>query len=56
MARAGAERERRVEAAERFGRLGRPLPHWFLDGRSGCGAITLVAVAVVALVALAAAA
>jgi hypothetical protein len=37
-----AERERKGERAERLGRFGRPLPHWFLDGRSGCGTITLV--------------
>jgi hypothetical protein len=53
MARMVAERERKGDAAERLGRLGRPLPHWFLDGRSGCGAVTLaVAVALAALVAV----
>jgi hypothetical protein len=45
MARLAAERERKVEKAERIGRLGKPIPHWFLDSRSGCGAITLAAAA-----------
>jgi hypothetical protein len=53
MARMVAERERKGERAERLGRFGRPLPHWFLDGRSGCGMITLiVAVALAACVAV----
>ena len=43
MARMVAERERKGETAERLGRFGRPIPHWFLDGRSGCGTITLIA-------------
>jgi hypothetical protein len=43
MARLAAERERKVSAAERFGRLGKPIPHWFLESRSGCGIIALLA-------------
>jgi hypothetical protein len=42
MARMVAERERKADTAERLGRFGRPIPHWFLDGRSGCGTIVLV--------------
>jgi len=45
MARQAIERERKVSAAERFGRLGKPIPHWFLESRSGCGLIALVAFA-----------
>jgi hypothetical protein len=46
MAQKVAQRTRKLERAERLGRLGRPLPHWFLDGRSGCGLPAVVAVAV----------
>ena len=45
MARQAAERERKVSAAEQFGRLGKPIPHWFLESRSGCGIIALLAFA-----------
>ena len=47
MARMAAERQRKVERAERLGRLGRPLPLWFLDGRSGCGVVAVVGTALV---------
>jgi hypothetical protein len=36
MAAMAAEREKKVERAEGFGRLGKPIPHWFLDDKSGC--------------------
>ena len=45
MARQAAERGRKVDVAERFGRLGKPIPHWFLESRSGCGVIALLAFA-----------
>ena len=45
MARQVAKRERKVDAAARFGRLGKPIPHWFLESRSGCGVIALLAFA-----------
>jgi hypothetical protein len=45
MARQVAERERKVDAAEQFGRLGKPIPHWFLESRSGCGITALLAFA-----------
>jgi hypothetical protein len=45
MARRAAERQRKVEWSERLGRLGRPLPLWFLDSRSGCGVVAAVAIA-----------
>ena len=53
MAREAAERERKVSAAEQFGRLGKPIPHWFLESRSGCGIISLVAFTAVLTVCLA---
>jgi hypothetical protein len=49
MARMAAERDEKVSRAERFGKLGRPLPHLFLDCRSGC----LLALLVVALLTIA---
>jgi hypothetical protein len=49
MAKMAAEREDKVARAERFGKLGRPIPHLFLDGRSGC----LLSLIVVALLPLA---
>jgi len=36
MARLAVERERKVESAKRFGRLGKPIPHLFLESKSGC--------------------
>jgi hypothetical protein len=36
MAQMVAERERKVERAERFGRWGRPHTRFFLDGEAGC--------------------
>ena len=53
MARATAERARKLERAERLGRLGRPLPLWFLDGRPGCGVFAVTAAVSVALAAVA---
>ena len=47
IARRTAERERKVVRAERLGRLGRPLPLWFLDGRGGCGLVAAVGTALV---------
>jgi hypothetical protein len=44
MARAEQDRARKSELAERLGILGRPLPHLFLDSRSGCGVVMLAAV------------
>jgi hypothetical protein len=49
MARMAAEREAKVSRAERFGKLGRPIPHLFLNSRSGC----LLPLMVVALLPLA---
>jgi hypothetical protein len=48
IARRTAERQRKLERAERLGRLGRPLPLWFLDGRGGCGMVALTTAALVA--------
>ena len=53
MARQAAKRERKVDAAEQFGRLGKPIPHWFLDSRSGCATIALLAIATALTVCLA---
>ncbi|HEY5168082.1 MAG TPA: zinc ribbon domain-containing protein [Thermoleophilia bacterium] len=36
MAQLVAERERKVERAERFGRWGRPHTRFFLDDKAGC--------------------
>ena len=36
MGRMVAERERKVERAERFGRWGRPHTTFFLEGKAGC--------------------
>ena len=47
MARVKAAQRRKTAVAERLGRFGRPLPHWFLDGRSGCGTVALAALAAV---------
>jgi len=36
MARMVAEREKKVERAQRFGAWGKPIPHFFLENKSGC--------------------
>ena len=51
MARLAAEREDKLSRAERFGRLGRPIPHLFLDSRSGC-LLPMIVVAAIATLAI----
>jgi hypothetical protein len=51
MARMAAEREDKVSRAERFGKLGRPIPHLFLDSRSGC-LLPMIVVAAIATLAI----
>ena len=44
MAKQVAERERKVDAAEKFGMLGKPIPHMLLESKSGgclVGVVTL---------------
>jgi hypothetical protein len=49
MARLAAERDDKVARAERFGALGKPVPHLFLEGRTGCLLSLLVLAGVVTL-------
>lgn len=51
MARMAEEREDKVSRAERFGKLGRPIPHLFLDSRSGC-LLPMIVVAAIATLAI----
>ena len=55
MARLKAERERKVERAEQFGKLGKPHPHFFLEEKSGGGCLVSVLALTLTFVALAAA-
>jgi hypothetical protein len=44
MAKMAAAREEKLSRAERFGRLGKPIPHLFLESRSGClGSVMVIA-------------
>ena len=53
MARMAAERERKVSAAEEFGKLGKPHPHFFLENK-GClvSALALLLIAATLVVGL----